>query len=124
MAAILIVEDDGLIARQTARVVRQTGHRPILAHDGCAGLKEARNRPDLILLDLGLPDLSGEEVIRRLRMQPRTAQIPVVVITGKREAAARLRESEMEFADILLKPVSDARLRQAVAGALKPRAPR
>jgi DNA-binding response OmpR family regulator len=118
MAAILVVEDDGLVARQTARVLRQAGHTTILAHNAREALEEARTPPDLILLDLGLPDLSGEEVLRRLRLQPRTAQIPIVVITGKREAALQVRESEMEYADLLLKPVSAARLRQAVASAL------
>jgi CheY-like chemotaxis protein len=119
VATILIVEDDGLVARQAARALRQTGHTPVLAHDGRTALEEVLSHPDLILLDLGLPDLPGEEVLRRLGTQPRTAQIPVLVITGRRDAAARLWETHVKFADILLKPVSDSRLRQAVAGALE-----
>ncbi len=119
MAAILIVEDDGLIAGHFARALRQAGHTPILAHDACSALQEALDRPDAILLDLGLPDLPGEELLRRLKSQPETAQIPVLVITGKTEAATHLRGSAKgSVADILLKPVSGAQLREVVEATL------
>jgi len=120
MALVLIVEDDGLVASQMARTLREAGHLPLRAPDGRAGLEEAEDLPDLILLDLGLPDLPGEEVLRRLRNQPRTADIPILVVTGKTEAAARLqRAAEGGIAGILLKPVSRITLRQAVEGALR-----
>jgi len=119
MAAILIVEDDGLVAGQMARTLRQAGHTPILAHDAHSALKEARDRPDAILLDLGLPDLPGEELLRRLKSQPETAQIPVLVITGKKEAAAHLRKTgKASVDDILLKPVSGAQLREVLEATL------
>ncbi|MBI4537079.1 MAG: response regulator transcription factor [candidate division NC10 bacterium] len=120
MASVLIVENDGLVASQMARTLREAGHLPIRAPDGRAGLQEALSLPDLILLDLGLPDLPGEEVLRRLRNQPRTATIPILVVTGKTEAAARLqRVGEIGTARILLKPVSGAILCQAVEGILE-----
>ncbi len=119
MASILIVEDDGLVARQMARTLRDAGHSPTLASDGRSALQEATDRPDVVLLDLGLPDLPGEELLIHLRSRPDTAQIPVLVITGKREAATQLRESGKGWvADVLLKPVSGAQLRQAVDAAL------
>lgn len=119
MAAILIVEDDGLVAGHFARTLRQAGHTPILAHDARSALQEALSRPDAILLDLGLPDLPGEELLRRLKSQPETAQIPVLVITGKKEAASHLRGSAKgSVADILLKPVSSAQLREVVDATL------
>jgi DNA-binding response OmpR family regulator len=119
MAAILIVEDDGLVAGHMARTLRQAGHTPVLAADAHAALREAMERPDVVLLDLGLPDLPGEELLGRLKSQPETAHIPVLVITGKQEAAAHLRESRTgRVADILLKPVSGAQLREAVDAAL------
>src|SRR3990172_2193614 len=115
MAAILIVEDDGLVAGHVARTLRQAGHTPILASDARSALQEAADRPDIILLDLGLPDLPGEELLRRLKSRPETAKIPVLVITGRKEAAAQLRKTEKgNVADILLKPVSSAQLREAV----------
>jgi len=119
MAAILIVEDDGLVAGQMARTLRKAGHTPIFAHDANTALQEAFGRPDVILLDLGLPDLPGEELLRRLKSRPETAQIPVLVITGKKEAAAHLRgAAKGSVADILIKPVSGAQLREVVGTAL------
>lgn len=119
MAAILIVEDDGLVAGHLARILRQAGHTPILAPDARSALQEARDRPDAILLDLGLPDLPGEELLWRLQSTPETSRIPVLVITGKREAAAHLRGSAKgSVADILLKPVSGAQLREVLETAL------
>ncbi len=119
MASILIVEDDGMVARQMARTLRDAGHSPTLASDGRSALQEATDRPDVVLLDLGLPDLPGEEILEHLKSQPNTAQIPVLVITGNTEAAAQLRESGKGWVtDVLLKPVSGAQLRQAVDAAL------
>lgn len=113
MAAILIAEDDGLVAGQMARTLRKAGHVPILAPDARSALDEAVDRPDVILLDLGLPDPPVKELLERLQSQPDTAHIPVLVITGKREAAAHLRE-EGRVAVVPLKPVSGVKLREAV----------
>jgi DNA-binding response OmpR family regulator len=119
MAAILIVEDDQSLAWAEARILRQAGHTPIHAPDARTALQEAADRPDLILLDLGLPDLPGEEVLRRLKSRPETAQIPVLVITGYPEAAAQLRAAEeASRVDILLKPFASTRLSQMVESIL------
>jgi CheY-like chemotaxis protein len=119
MATILIVEDDGLVARHMARILRGAGHTPILASDGRSALLEASDRPDLVLLDLGLPDVPGEELLRHLKKRPETAGIPVIVVTGKTEAAAQLKTTSKEIvSDILLKPVSGSQLCQAVDTAL------
>jgi DNA-binding response OmpR family regulator len=84
--------------------------------------KPSRKRaivPILSCSTLDCPISQARRFCAELRMEPLTAQIPVVMITGKRDAAERARESEMELADILLKPVSYALLRQTVAGALE-----
>ncbi len=119
MASVLIVEDDWLVARHLARTVRDVGHTPTIAPDARSALLEVADRPDLVLLDLGLPDLPGEELLPRLRGRPGTAQTPVLVITGKKEAGARLKASRNQgVTGVLLKPVSAAQLRQAVDAAL------
>jgi DNA-binding response OmpR family regulator len=119
MAAILIVEDDQSLAWAEARILRQAGHTPIHAPDARTALQEAADRPDLILLDLRLPDLPGEEVLRRLKSRPETAQIPVLVITGYPEAAAQLRAAgEASVVDILLKPFASMRLSEMVESVL------
>jgi DNA-binding response OmpR family regulator len=119
MAAILIVEDDDSLALAEARILRQAGHIPIHAPDARTALQAAADRPDLILLDLRLPDLPGEELLQRLKSRPETAQIPVLVITGYPEAAAHLRAAEeASVVDILLKPFATTRLSQMVESIL------
>ena len=118
MASVLIVEDDGLIARHMARALRDAGHIPVLAPDGRSALQELADRPDVVVLDLGLPDLPGERLLNYLKSRPETEHTPVLVITGRREAAAKLRAPERSVSDILLKPVSAAQLCRAVNVAL------
>ncbi len=115
MAKVLIVEDDCLVALQMALAIREAGHSPVLAPDAWSAMREAESRPEMILMDLGLPDMTGEELLRQLRRIPQTAATPVVVVTGQREEADRLRRNwPINVADILLKPVAAARLRQTV----------
>jgi DNA-binding response OmpR family regulator len=119
MAVILIVEDDGLVAQHTAQVLRRLGHRPILAADARAARAEVTAAPDLVLLDLGLPDLAGEDLLRWLRTRSATAWIPVLVLTGREDAAARVGVGAgMCPTAILKKPVPDEQLGQAVTAAL------
>lgn len=102
-----------------ARTLRQAGHTAILASDAPSALQEARDCPDVVLLELGLPDLPGEELLRHLKSQPETADIPVLIITGRRETAVQIETSAKGcVTDILLKPVSGAQLREAVDHAL------
>jgi DNA-binding response OmpR family regulator len=79
----------------------------MIAPDGETALRAAHARPDLILLDLGLPDLSGAEVLRRLKSHPDTAPIPVIIVSGEPDAAALVRDSGAHaVAAILRKPVT------------------
>lgn len=119
MATILIVEENRDLAWFEARILRDAGHTTILAADARSALLAAVNGPDLILLALELPDLPWEEVLRRLKSRPETAQIPMLVITGLTEAAAQLRATARGMVvDILLKPFSSARLCELVEAAL------
>ncbi len=120
MATILIVEDDGLIACHLAGILRRAGHIPIIALDVRAALLEVATPPDLILLDLGLPGLPGEEFLRCLRGWPETAGIPVLITTGRKDAAIRLQAADgAGLTTTLLKPVRDDQLREAVVTALR-----
>jgi DNA-binding response OmpR family regulator len=119
MARILIIEDDGLVARQMAQALRGAGHFPVLASNARDGMRASVLSPELILLDLGLPDLPGEDLLRQLRQLWETAAAPVLIVTGKTENAECLRrERPAGVRDILLKPVTNARLCQAVRTAL------
>jgi CheY-like chemotaxis protein len=113
MAATLIVEEDGVLARQMVRTLRQAGHLPTLASTAQAALREAGERPDVIVLDLELLDVRGEELLARLESHPETAHIPVLAITWQREAALHQKEVG-RVADVLRKPLSGVQLREAV----------
>jgi DNA-binding response OmpR family regulator len=81
---ILIIEDDKLICDSLVRQIRNWGFKAIKAYDGADGLAKAQlQKPDLILLDLGLPKLPGEEVCRQIRKSDSTKEIPIIMETGK-----------------------------------------
>jgi DNA-binding response OmpR family regulator len=120
MARILIVDDEDAVAGIVAYFLRKAGHTPTVAADGETALRLAHTRPDLILLDLGLPVLSGAEVLRRLKGSPETAQIPVIIVSGDPDAAALVRDSGARaVAAILRKPVTFQELRDVVDAVLE-----
>ncbi len=111
MARILIVDDDPSLASVPAQYFRMAGHTPLPAPTGHAALCAAQAHPDVILLDLGLPDMAGDEVLRRLKRDPATAPIPVVIVSGEPDAADRVSRDETSGAvAVLQKPVDGAAL--------------
>jgi CheY-like chemotaxis protein len=119
MATILVVDDEVSMAWTLGHLLRKYGHTPIIASNGEVGFREAHAQPDLILLDLGLPDIPGQKVLKRLKQQPETAGIPVVVVSGEPDPAAVVAESgAYTVAAILKKPVSFPDLRTVVDAVL------
>jgi CheY-like chemotaxis protein len=83
---ILLVEDIITIRRENQRALTDVGYEVICAEDGESALRQAQEqKPDLILLEMILRKISGPEVLRQLKGDPRTADIPVVVLTGLSE---------------------------------------
>lgn len=83
---ILLVEDSKPIRRENESALHRAGYQVICAEDGETALRLAEEqRPDLILLDMILPKLSGPEVLHRLKTSPTTAEIPVVVVSSLSE---------------------------------------
>lgn len=107
MARILIVDDDASLLQMMSLMLRRAGHTPILANDGYEGIEIARvQRPDLVVVDIMMPDLNGHEVCQILRDDPATAHIPLLVLTalsphGQREMAAAAGAD-----DFVTKPVT------------------
>jgi CheY-like chemotaxis protein len=101
------VVDDNVDAATTLHVLlRSLGHETRVAHDGMAALDIAREfRPDVILLDIGMPGLDGYEVARRLRAMNHGETFRIVAITGWGQEADRTRSKEAGFDLHLVKPV-------------------
>ncbi len=90
---VLLIEDEVRLCELLASRLREAGYRVLAAHDGEWGLKRAReDRPDLIVLDLMLPKLSGEEVLEAVRVDgdKELAKTPVLVLTAKATEADRI----------------------------------
>ena len=79
---ILAVEDDPGIRDFYRSFLRESGHEALIAADGREALDLVQQQPDAIVLDLGLPEMDGYEVLERLRSDPGTRDIPVIIVTG------------------------------------------
>ena len=83
MQRILVVEDDRFLRRAAIAALRRHGFEVLAAADGTEGLRMARAElPDLVLLDLIMPGLQGFEVLKRLKAEPATAPIPVIILSN------------------------------------------
>jgi CheY-like chemotaxis protein len=104
---MLVVDDNQDSARSMALLLRKVGHEVELAFDGHAGLRQVEaHRPDIVLLDIGLPGLSGFEVAQRIRQQPALAGLGLVAVSGYGLDGDRQKAREAGFDAHLLKPVA------------------
>jgi CheY-like chemotaxis protein len=102
---ILIVDDDPIARRVLYQALASKGYQPLMAGDAMAALTEAqKHRPDLILLDLGLPAGGGFTFLKRLHTFPHLALIPVVVISGQEKATAEPAALEAGAREFIQKP--------------------
>jgi two-component system OmpR family response regulator len=114
---ILIIDDDPQI-REVVRIgLEQAGYATLTAGDGAAGLALVGSaRPDLVVLDIGLPEMDGLEVCRRLRVQ---SQVPVLFLSARDEELDRVLGFEMGADDYVTKPFSPRELVARVKAILK-----
>ncbi len=104
---VLIVEDERDLERVIAYNFRQAGFDVVSAHSGETALRAVKEeRFDLILLDLMLPDIPGTEVCRRLKQNPQTKNIPIIVVSAKGEEVDRVVGFELGADDYVVKPFS------------------
>jgi two-component system phosphate regulon response regulator PhoB len=123
VAAILIVDDERDLLSLLDFNLRQAGFETQLAASGEQALAQVRRRvPDLVLLDVMLPDVSGTEVCRQLKGDPRTRHVPVVMLTAKGEEVDRVVGFELGADDYVTKPFSVRELVLRVRAVLR-RAP-
>ena len=102
---ILIIEDEKLIIVSTQMVLESVGFQVEAATDGEEGIKKAKEiKPDLILLDIMMPGIDGWETLKRLKRDPETQGIPVVIFTAREHARGHQKSSEMGAAGYFRKP--------------------
>jgi DNA-binding response OmpR family regulator len=112
---VLVVEDDPSVRGLLQTLLSAEGYDVAVASDGLAGLVKASSRkPQLILLDLMMPDLGGVRVLEELRGDPALAEIPVIVVTGKIEAVPAMQDVLGEKS-VFAKPFGVAELLARVA---------
>lgn len=117
---ILIVEDDLDVAEMLNAYFRVQGYEVFTVNWGEDGVRAGQSAsPDLIILDIRLPDIDGFEVARRLRSDRRTSDIPIIFLTEKRERSDRLQGFEVGADDYITKPFDVQELRLRVRNALK-----
>ena len=108
---ILYVEDNELNRKMLRHLLRNTSYRLIEAHDGETGVTMARSEhPDLILMDVQLPKISGIEATRTLRADPATAATPIIAITSFALSGDEQRAKEAGASAYLAKPYSPFQL--------------
>lgn len=111
VSRILIVDDEDDLAELVAFRLQQLGHVAATTGSGIGALMEVqRKRPDLMVLDLMLPDLSGTEVCRRIRRDAATRDIPIVMVTAKTDEVDRVVGFEVGADDYVTKPFSPREL--------------
>jgi len=117
---ILIVEDDLDVAEMLNAYFRVQGYEVFTVNWGEDGVRAAQTvLPDLVILDIRLPDIDGYEVARRVRSDRRTSEIPIIFLTEKRERIDRLQGFEVGADDYITKPFDVQELRLRVRNALK-----
>jgi two-component system, OmpR family, KDP operon response regulator KdpE len=99
---VLLVDDDATLRRTLGIALRAAGHEALLVADGRSALQALReDRPDVVVLDLGLPDVSGVEVLRELRAWSTT---PVVVLSARAESTEKVQALDLGADDYVTKP--------------------
>jgi two-component system phosphate regulon response regulator PhoB len=120
MPTILLIEDEIDLQHVLEYNLKQAGYEFVGALKGKEGLKLAEEKqPQLVLLDLMLPDLSGTQVCRMLKADPRTAAIPVIMLTARGEEADRIVGFELGADDYVVKPFSVRELLLRIAAILR-----
>lgn len=121
MYRILAVDDDPIMQQLLQATLQAEGYEFLLSQNGANVLPMAiAEKPDLIVLDVNLPDMSGMDVCRALKAEAKTRDIPVVMLTGEaREVVSRVEGLDLGAEDYLFKPISPRMLVSRIKSLLK-----
>ena len=119
---VLVVEDSAVIRRLIEVCLRPANLEIVMREDGPSGLDAAlKEAPDLLVLDIGLPEMDGWEVLDRLRSDARTQKLPVLILTAHAEEESRCRADEGGADSFVTKPFQPNDFRQEVLNLLASR---
>ena len=119
MARILIVEDNEMNRDMLSRRLVKKGHVVVIATDGLMGIEMARSeKPDLVLMDMSLPEVDGWEAARRLKQDADTKAIPIIALTAHAQDEDKARALAAGCDDYDTKPVEIVRLLEKMAALL------
>ena len=122
MARILLVDDEDLIISLVRHTLRKEGHEVFVAQDGVTALSEARRHsPELVILDISMPNMSGLQVCERLRGDPKLADVPILFLTGLGSVQDRVQGLDAGGDDYLPKPFDVDELSARVRALLRRR---
>jgi len=108
MAKILVVDDSPTQLTNLVKMVENQGHEAITASNGLEGIEQARaQKPDLILMDVVMPELNGFQATRQLTKGADTAHIPIIIVTTKDQETDRVWGKRQGAKDYLTKPVHE-----------------
>jgi len=110
---VLVVDDNADLAITLQRLLIHWGHEPALATSGADALGKALEfHPDIVLIDIGLPQMDGYAVAQTLRVEPTLGSMRLIAISGYGEEADRTRAAQAGFHDFFIKPLDPIHLRQ------------
>jgi DNA-binding response OmpR family regulator len=116
---ILIVEDDPSFSRAVCHIIEKEGYDVITAANGLTGLRMAKeDKPDLLILDVMLPGLDGFEICSRLRHEPQTARLPIIMLSAKGQETDKTTGLKVGANEYLTKPVDRAVLLEKLTSLL------
>lgn len=119
-ARILVADDDRFHLRVLADLIEGLGHECLTASDGAEAVEKVRSLvPDVLIVDVVMPGMDGFEVTRRLRDDPATAHLPIVIVTSLSDRTSRLKGLGIGADELLSKPVDEAELMARLKNLLK-----
>ena len=119
MAKILVVDDSPTQLTNLVKMVESQGHQAITASNGMQGIEQARNeQPDLILMDVVMPELNGFQATRKIAKDAELSRIPVILVTTKDQETDKVWGERQGAAGYIVKPPKDGELAAMIAKVL------
>ena len=117
--SVLVVDDEKDIIEMLSYNLEREGYKVLAARDGKGALEQAKKNPDLVLLDVMMPEMDGWEVCKQLKLDPKTAKIPVLFLTAKGSEIDEVLGLELGADDYIVKPISVRKLLARVRAVLR-----